>query len=186
MKGLKDSCDSPSPRCSRCAFVGTGEPRVAGGVLAGIVRIEVDEDPLDLQSRISNTSHHRPAADSGSPARHFPSACSPWLVPSHASRSVPEKIQLNSEKWCTIDLSVPPTSPKHLPISSLPLAKPHLGKYTCASSANRSRIEPPLEVVPPLSNAFRYSIATDLRCSSVIVSFVRATVAPLRRGDVAQ
>jgi hypothetical protein len=31
----------------------------------------------------------------------------------------------------------------------------------------------PAEVTPPLSNAFRYSSATDLRCSSVIVCRVR-------------
>src|SRR6476620_10026699 len=28
---------------------------------------------------------------------------------------------------------------------------------------------PPVDVTPPLSNAFRYSSATDLRCSSVMV-----------------
>ena len=33
---------------------------------------------------------------------------------------------------------------------------------------------PPLEVFPALSNAFRYSSATDLRCSSVIVPRVIA------------
>src|SRR2546421_608227 len=33
---------------------------------------------------------------------------------------------------------------------------------------------PPVEVTPPLSNAFRYSSATDLRCSPVIVCVVRA------------
>src|SRR6266511_405514 len=31
---------------------------------------------------------------------------------------------------------------------------------------------PPVDVTPPLSNALRYSSATDLRCSSVIVSLV--------------
>ena len=31
----------------------------------------------------------------------------------------------------------------------------------------------PVEVTPPLSNAFKYSRATDLRCSSVMVSRVR-------------
>src|SRR6266545_7112282 len=67
---------------------------------------------------------------------------------------------------------VAPTSPNSLPISFLPLARPHLGKYTWASSANRSRMLPPVDVSPPLSNALRYSMATDLRCSSVIVSLV--------------
>jgi len=28
---------------------------------------------------------------------------------------------------------------------------------------------PPVEVTPPLSKALRYSSATDLRCSSVII-----------------
>ncbi len=77
-----------------------------------------------------------------------------------------------------IDSSVAPTSPNIRPISSLPLASPHFGKYTWASSANRSRMLPPVEVVPPLSNALRYSIATDLRCSSVITLVVSATVVP--------
>src|SRR4249919_692919 len=75
---------------------------------------------------------------------------------------------------------VAPTSPNNLPISSLPLARPHFGKYTWASSANRSRIEPPVDVTPPLSNAFRYSIATDLRCSSVMVCLVSAMVVSFR------
>src|ERR1700722_15205925 len=35
---------------------------------------------------------------------------------------------------------------------------------------------PPVEVTPPLSNAFRYSIATDFRCSSVIVWMVSAMI----------
>src|SRR6478609_4134681 len=71
--------------------------------------------------------------------------------------------------------SVPPTSAKHCPIASLPLASPHLGKWTCASSAKRSRMLPPVDVTPPLSKAFRYSSATDLRCSSVIVCCATAT-----------
>jgi hypothetical protein len=49
-----------------------------------------------FQSRISKTSHHRPAAHSGTPARHGPSWCSPWLVPSQTTVSLPEKTQLNS------------------------------------------------------------------------------------------
>ncbi|HEY6511938.1 MAG TPA: hypothetical protein VI032_08170 [Burkholderiaceae bacterium] len=129
------------------------------------------------QSRISNTSHQRPAAHSGTPARQAPSLCSPWLVPSHTTRSLPENTQLNSEKWWAIDFKVAPTSPNSLPIWSRPVATPHFGKYTCASVANSSRIEPPLEVTPPLSNAFRYSIATDLRCSSVMVCLASAIVA---------
>src|SRR3954447_7776089 len=81
-------------------------------------------------------------------------------------------------------MSVAPTSPNSCPISSLPLARPHLGKYTCASSANRSRMLPPVDVTPALSNALRYSSATDLRCSSVIVSVLTAMVSPLSgRGD---
>src|SRR5262249_12592020 len=39
---------------------------------------------------------------------------------------------------------------------------------------NKSRMLVPDEVTPRLSKAFRYSKATDLRCSSVIVCFVRA------------
>src|SRR5215472_9603768 len=74
--------------------------------------------------------------------------------------------------------NVPPTSPNILPISSLPLARPHFGKYTCASSANSDRMLSPEDVTPPLSNAFRYSSATDLRCSSVIVCLVRAMASP--------
>src|SRR3989442_15365653 len=74
--------------------------------------------------------------------------------------------------------SVEPTSETHRPISSLPLASPHLGKQTWASSANRSRMLPPVDVVPPLSKAFRYSSATDLRCSSVMVWVVIAMSAP--------
>src|SRR4029453_11835784 len=135
------------------------------------------------KSRISNTSHHRPAAQSGTPDRHGPSRCSPWLGPSHTTMSQPENTQLNSEKWCTIDLSVPPTSPNSLPICSLPEAMPHLGKYTWASSAKRSRMLLPSEVWPPRSNAFRYSIATLLRCSSVMVWVATAMGSlPLRRG----
>src|SRR3954454_17877866 len=127
---------------------------------------------LNCQSRISNTSHELSANQSGTPPRQAPSRASPWLVPSHTTKSEPEKIQLNSEKWWTMDLSVPPTSPNSLPICSRPTASPHLGKYTWASVANSSRIEPPLEVTPPLSKALRYSRATDLRCSSVMVSLV--------------
>src|SRR3989454_7170475 len=37
---------------------------------------------------------------------------------------------------------------------------------------------PPVDVVPPLSKAFRYSSATDLRCSSVMVCVVIAMSAP--------
>src|SRR4051812_34998119 len=51
------------------------------------------------------------------------------------------------------------------PISFLPVARPHLGNMTWASSANKSRMLPPVEVVPALSKALRYSRATDLRCS---------------------
>src|SRR5436309_1656006 len=72
-----------------------------------------------------------------------------------------------------------PKSEKSWPICCLPVARPHLGKNTCASSANKSRMLPPLDVLPPLSNAFRYSSATDLRCSSVIVSFEIATASLL-------
>ena len=57
-----------------------------------------------FQSWISNTSHQRPAPDSGSPARHGPSWCSPWLVPSATMVSLPEKIQLKWEKWWVIAL----------------------------------------------------------------------------------
>src|SRR3954452_2397803 len=60
-------------------------------------------------------------------------------------------------------------SPKRRPMDSLPSAIPHFGKYTWASSANRSRMLPPVEVTPALSKALRYSSATDLRCSSVMV-----------------
>jgi hypothetical protein len=49
------------------------------------------------KSRTSNTSHQRPAPDSGTPARQGPSWCSPWLVPSHTNVSLPEKIQLKCE-----------------------------------------------------------------------------------------
>src|SRR5215213_10291427 len=66
------------------------------------------------------------------------------------------------------------------PISCLPVARPHLGNMTWASSANRSRMLPPVEVVPALSNALRYSRATDLRCSSVIVWVLMATGTPCR------
>src|SRR4051812_45254559 len=61
------------------------------------------------------------------------------------------------------------------PMSCLPVARPHLGNMTWASSANRSRMLPPVEVVPALSKALRYSRATDLRCSSVIVWVLMAT-----------
>src|SRR4051794_20274463 len=66
------------------------------------------------------------------------------------------------------------------PISFLPVARPHLGNMTWASSANRSRMLPPVKVVPALSKALRYSRATDLRCSSVIVWVVTATGTPCR------
>src|SRR3954453_9047028 len=67
------------------------------------------------------------------------------------------------------------------PISFLPVARPHLGNMTWASSANRSRMLPPVEVVPALSKALRYSRATDLRCSSVIVWVATATGNSLSR-----
>ena len=38
-------------------------------------------------------------------------------------------IQLNSEKWCTIDLSVPPTSPNIFPISVWPVAIEYLKAF---------------------------------------------------------
>src|SRR5437899_1776981 len=72
-------------------------------------------------------------------------------------------------------LMPPPKSLNSCPICFLPLARPHFGKNTCASSANRSRMLPPVDVLPPLSNALRYSSATDLRCSSVIVPRVTVT-----------
>src|SRR6516164_5106898 len=37
---------------------------------------------------------------------------------------------------------------------------------------------PPSEVVPPLSKALRYSMATDLRCSSVMVCLLSAMALP--------
>src|SRR5215211_6241507 len=78
---------------------------------------------------------------------------------------------------------VAPTSPNSLPISALPFASPHFGKYTWLSSANRSRMLPPVDVTPPLSNALRYSSATDFRCSSVIVWVVTAIGHLLSRVD---
>src|SRR6185436_4888550 len=84
-------------------------------------------------------------------------------------------------------LMPPPKSVKSCPICALPVASPHFGKNTWASSANRSRMLPPLDVTPLLSNAFRYSSATDLRCSSVITSLLMATaghsLAQYRRGQ---
>ena len=77
-----------------------------------------------------------------------------------------------------METSVAPISPNIRPISSRPLASPHLGNMTCASVANSSRMLSPVDVTPPLSNALRYSSATDLRCSSVIVCVLTATVAP--------
>src|SRR6187549_3469938 len=65
------------------------------------------------------------------------------------------------------------------PICFFPVASPHFGKNTWASSANRSMTVPPLEVTPLLSNAFRYSSATDFRCSSVIDPRVIAIVRSL-------
>src|SRR5260370_34163731 len=51
---------------------------------------------------------------------------------------------------------------------------------TCAASAKRSRMLPPVDVIPALSSALRYSRATDLRCSSVMVCLATAMVgAPL-------
>src|SRR6266849_1341835 len=74
----------------------------------------------------------------------------------------------------------PPMSANSWPICSLPVARPHLGNMTCASSAKRSRTLPPVDVIPALSSALRYSRATDLRCSSVMVCLATAMVgAPL-------
>ena len=56
---------------------------------------------------------------------------------------------------------------------------PHFGNNTWASVANRLRIESPVDVTPPLSNAFRYSSATLLRCSSVMVCWAMAIGSPL-------
>src|SRR5437667_2085785 len=67
-----------------------------------------------------------------------------------------------------------PKSVKSCRICFFPVASPHFGKNTCASSANKSMMLPPVDVTPLLSNALRYSSATDLRCSSVIVIFVTA------------
>ena len=67
-----------------------------------------------------------------------------------------------------------PKSVKSCRICFLPVASPHFGKNTCASSANRSMMLPPLDVTPLLSNALRYSSATDFRCSSVIVILLTA------------
>src|SRR4051812_6114895 len=70
------------------------------------------------------------------------------------------------------------------PISFLPVASPHLGNMTWASSANRSRMLPPVLVTPALSKALRYSSATDLRCSSVMVCVATAIGGTLSgRGD---
>src|SRR5712675_1650077 len=76
--------------------------------------------------------------------------------------------------------SEPPMSANSWPICSLPVARPHLGNMTCASSAKRSRMLPPVDVAPALSSALRYSRATDLRCSSVMICVATAMVgAPL-------
>src|SRR5215471_18405143 len=46
---------------------------------------------------------------------------------------------------------------------------------------------PPVEVTPPLSKAFRYSRATDLRCSSVMTSCDSAISLPsCSRGELLQ
>src|SRR4029077_9495046 len=71
-----------------------------------------------------------------------------------------------------------PKSVNSWPICFLPSARPHFGKYTCASSANRSMMLPPLDVTPPLSKALRYSSATDFRCSSVMVWVLTAIPIP--------
>src|SRR4051812_22049640 len=42
------------------------QPRVSGGVLAGVVRVEVDEDPLDLP--VTDLEHVAPAP--GTPLRY--------------------------------------------------------------------------------------------------------------------
>src|SRR5918998_1284112 len=94
-----------------------------------------------------------------------------WILKSRTSKTsqnLPAPQLDVAMSWVMLSI-VAPTSPKSRPISSLPLARPHFGKYTCASSANRSRRLPPSEVTPPLSKALRYSSATDFRCSSVIV-----------------
>src|SRR5437868_13267409 len=67
-----------------------------------------------------------------------------------------------------------PKSVKSCRICVFPVASPHFGKNTCASSAKKSMMLPPFDVTPLLSNALRYSSATDLRCSSVIVIFATA------------
>src|SRR6516164_1732494 len=86
-----------------------------------------------------------------------------------------------------MEVIVPPTSLIQRAISSLPLAMPHLGKYTVALSSNRSRMFPPLEVTPPWSKADRYSRATDLRCSSVMTLRSRdMAVSPYWIGDGAE
>src|SRR5687768_2336328 len=74
----------------------------------------------------------------------------------------------------------PPKSRNNWPICCFPVARPHFGKNTWASSAKRSRMLPPFDVTPLLSNAFRYSSATDFRCSSVIVMRVIAIAGDLR------
>src|SRR3954447_895787 len=81
-----------------------------------------------------------------------------------------------------MDVTVPPMSANSWPISFLPVARPHLGNMTWRSSANRSRILPPVDVVPALSKALRYSRPTDLRCSSVIAWVGTATGTPLSYG----
>src|SRR4029450_9524392 len=80
------------------------------------------------KSLISNTSHQRPAPHSGTPARHGPSRCSPWLVPSHTTTSLPENTQLKCEAWWTISLVGPPTSPEQPPHLILPRRQAPLGE----------------------------------------------------------
>src|SRR3954453_8909589 len=53
---------------------------------------------------------------------------------------------------------------------------------TWASSAKRSRMLPPVLVTPALSKALRYSSATDLRCSSVMVRVATAIMGSVSGG----
>ncbi len=142
------------------------EPRLTGGVLARVVRVQVDEEAVDVA--VMDLEHVAPA--SAAPLRRArpqdPSRWTPWLVPSATRTSPPVPTQLMSARSWLIEWMVGPTSTSTSAISALPWAAPHLGKQTWASSANRSRTLPPLLVVPPSSKACRKARASALRCSS--------------------
>src|ERR1700729_4073226 len=111
----------------RHGLVGCAQPRVARRVLAGVVGVQVDEAALDLP--VADLEHVAPPArapvgDAGAPG--------PVLVLAVAGALAHDGVRAREDPVevgvvVADRLRVAPTSPNIRPISSRPLAIPHLG-----------------------------------------------------------